>query len=116
MSLFCRPMLFLIISYLVTLLCPASLENITADERFDNIRWSNKLQMTVNVLFFAVLSTASSLSNLIGIAIASACSIVLLGLLVAKIISRQNWQLGMFGLGYRNVAVVTGTHARETPL
>ena len=37
-SLFCRSMWFLIISYLVTLLFLASLENMMADERFDSIR------------------------------------------------------------------------------
>ena len=44
-------MWFLSISYLVTLLFTASLENIIADEKFDNIRWSDQLQMTVNILF-----------------------------------------------------------------
>ena len=62
-------------------------------------------------------SAETGLHNIIGIASAAASGAMLLVIVVVMIISRQNWQLSMFRMGYFNVASPrSAAPARETPL
>ena len=97
---------------MVILLFLAFLENIPADERFDNIGWSDKLQMTVNVLFVQYCPLRHHTPISLALPSLVPVSLCFWDFWLPRLY--QNWQLVMFGLGYRNVAVVT--HARETPL
>ena len=62
-------------------------------------------------------SAETGLHNIIGIASAAASGALLLVIVVVMIISRQNWQLSMFRMGYFIVASPrSAAPAQETPL